>query len=498
MVNTFKNNIYKLQVSNTKLSTSHSSLLNLIEKIEPESLADSPSKIAIEMSTFEEIATLATQFVDQDKEIESITSQLAGNLKKLLEIQNIPNALRKQVRAIKYCVKEDRKHLESNMKRISLILKEYRERCREQYCEFMKVVDLELRKMLKPLVPSNVIFENVKYPPINENMSLMSSTKNSKISSESLIETKRDTEQIEQECQPEPAEATIEKLNNHISMLVSTLEGVAKDMIQLLSETSKKYYELLNKMEVFSRPPTPLAAPLPEYFCFESEETYNETSMDKLPRHTKHKWRKRLGKLKAKEEISEEIYHQLVQRIDRAEEKDGKVGLEFLFRDTDISMDVREHIAFSLVNNCEIPIKDVSLSDLLRDESKRQQKQALKPEPPKKSKPKHRIFREKEKLIKESELDVTIDELVKPKGKITVKKSELDKETSSQRYKQPRYSVPSNKNKDVIGLAKKDVRVRSITPVSNVNERSIPARKTRTPAGRRRNIQAYNLYGAFK
>jgi hypothetical protein len=56
----------------------------------------------------------------------------------------------------------------------------------------------------------------------------------------------------------------------HMNMLVTTLEGVAKDLIDLLNDISFRFYEFTKPSVVCSEPPTPLAAPLPEYFVFES------------------------------------------------------------------------------------------------------------------------------------------------------------------------------------------------------------------------------------
>jgi hypothetical protein len=45
--------------------------------------------------------------------------------------------------------------------RIHITVKEFRERCRGQYLDYIKGLDIDLRKILKPLVPSKVVEDNI-------------------------------------------------------------------------------------------------------------------------------------------------------------------------------------------------------------------------------------------------------------------------------------------------------------------------------------------------
>jgi hypothetical protein len=47
---------------------------------------------------------------------------------------------------------------------------------------------------------------------------------------------------------------------------------VAKDMIDLVNDVTRRYYDFVNPSIIQSEPPTPLAAQLPEYFVFESTD----------------------------------------------------------------------------------------------------------------------------------------------------------------------------------------------------------------------------------
>lgn len=62
-----------------------------------------------------------------------------------------------------------------DIKHVMSILKEFRERCRNDIIDYMKEQDLELRKILKPLVPSTVLDEHIKYEKINLVPSLINS-----------------------------------------------------------------------------------------------------------------------------------------------------------------------------------------------------------------------------------------------------------------------------------------------------------------------------------
>lgn len=75
----------------------------------------------------------------------------------------------------------------------------------------------------------------------------------------------------------EEAEDQITFLNNHIQMLVTTLENVAKKLIEMLNDATYKYHENKDPSKLLSDPPTPIAAPLPEYFSYEAKDFEEES-----------------------------------------------------------------------------------------------------------------------------------------------------------------------------------------------------------------------------
>jgi hypothetical protein len=52
--------------------------------------------------------------------------------------------------------------------RILKVIKEFRQRCKGTYTEYLRTLDSEVRRILKPLVPSCVVDENIKYPKIED------------------------------------------------------------------------------------------------------------------------------------------------------------------------------------------------------------------------------------------------------------------------------------------------------------------------------------------
>ena len=64
-------------------------------------------------------------------------------------------------------MERDSKFIVNTVHKTSTIVREFRERCKQEFIEFLKNLDFDLRKTLKPLVPSSVIEENISYPQIS-------------------------------------------------------------------------------------------------------------------------------------------------------------------------------------------------------------------------------------------------------------------------------------------------------------------------------------------
>ncbi|CAG9323171.1 unnamed protein product [Blepharisma stoltei] len=497
MVNSLLSTLSVLQVSISKNDYNHSSLMSLIENAATEAIPENPSKVAVDLSFLEEIANLVSKLSSEDLILHDYLAVIESGIHKFVRYWKGVSDLQNDLVSIKEILVRNSKTINSQMKRVARILKDYRDRCRVSFLEYLKFLDLELRRILKPLVPTSTVVEQVKFPLINDNASLRSSVAVSQPeSARESIPHQSPREDLETLNTQNTSEHTIEKLNNHVHMLVSTLERVAKDLIQVVAESDRQYYELLNKIEVYSRPPTPLAAPLPEYFCFDTEDSNQNLRPEKqiFPKKTKAKWRERLKLLYKNKEIDENVYTKLLKKINLFDDNDAKVDLEELFKDTDLSMDVREDAAFCLVNTSKIPQQDVSIADLMlieedarRSISNERIPENLKPEPPKEPKPKNRPAHKLEKQITEVKQ--------KPTNPVFSELSphRAEKPSPVSKASQIRRSVPATKpyskfiaqkqHESSFSSDRKDVRVRSITPVDKPKFRFGRKRRTKTPSG---------------
>lgn len=292
MVNSLLNSLSKLQISFSKNENYHATLALLIETVETEAVFDKPSKIAIEISFLEEIANLANKISSQDSILYDHIAIIECGVQDFLRHWKGMSSLQCDLKSLQESVHENSKIINSYIRRVGRILNDYRDRCRNSFLDYLKAIDMDLRRLLKPLVPTSVVIDQVKFPLINENQSLRSSVVMSQSESPREDTARQSSkDELDTSASAHPNELTVEKLNTHIGMLVGTLEKVAKDLIQIVAESNRQYFEILNQVDVYSRPPTPLAAPLPEYFCFDTEESEGELKIHRqvFPKNTKGK-----------------------------------------------------------------------------------------------------------------------------------------------------------------------------------------------------------------
>src|SRR5574343_452782 len=123
--------------SNPDLSTSHS------------------SSVKIPRDEYDKIAQIIQTLSSNDQELSQVfkTSPLSSYL----------NNMRKSISGIRALVHENIRRVKKDVSSISTILKEFKERCQNNFIEFLKSLDLDLRKALKPLVPVKVLQEQLKF-----------------------------------------------------------------------------------------------------------------------------------------------------------------------------------------------------------------------------------------------------------------------------------------------------------------------------------------------
>jgi hypothetical protein len=380
-------NIHRTLASLERLTRSNGETLSYLQDLilsSASEIAPASNKILFDLAQLEEIALLVSTLVaSSDKQSRQLTA-LSSSFDVLYSMSDSIKLLKIELNLLQTSYRQSSSLMQKTMHELLTVHKEYKTRCQTTFLDYLKGVDIDLRKILKPLVPSSVIKEQVKFPLINSNSSLCSSVQsiNESIAGDSQ-------EEVSVKSQPEPAEMTVQKLNTHIQMLVGTLENIAKDLIQVLAEADREYYQLLNNIDVYSRPPTPLAAPLPDYFCYELQETPNQPFKPILTTESKEIWLHRLHKLHNTKSIKESLYKSLVVKLKKSNET-KKLNLKELFENTDISVTERENLVYYLINGSTEFERHVSLSQILSETK-------LKPEPPKNPKPKAKAFHKMEK-----------------------------------------------------------------------------------------------------
>lgn len=477
MVQSLVQVISSIRLLLSKSSSSHIYLQEIIEKTSSEPIPSSPSKVAVEISFLEEIATILTTLTRNDIKQKKMLESLHDASDNIFKIWENLKFLRHDLFLFQTSFEEEFSVITKILKHVISVHKEYKTRCQTSFLDYLKGIDIDLRKILKPLVPSSVIKEQVKLPMINTNYSLRSSV-------QSIDESANENQdEPSLKSQPEPSEVTIQKLNAHIQMLVGTLENIAKDLIQVLAEADREYYQLLNKQDVYSRPPTPLAAPLPDYFCYDVQETPRDQPVSKqiLTNESKELWIKRLNKLYQSSEIREGLYKSLKNKLEKSSET-RKIDLKDMFVNTEVTITERENLVYYLINGSTEFEKHVSMSQMMSDTK-------LKPEPPKNPKPKSKPFRMLEKetdrraspVNNSPDLEVArISEgSIHPQGRIVNSIRLVSKSPKIERLFKNR----------------KSVRVRSITPVG---KEKITSSKARTPSVQNNKVSLSAFYAKHR
>lgn len=317
-------------------------------------------------------------------------------------------------------------------KKVSLILTEYKERCRGNFLNYLKSIDSELRKILKPLVPSSVIEEAVKYPPINE--ALCSPTTHSRDLSAEL------------RALPPPTKSPVKKLSAHIQMLMIALDGIARDLLSVLSEGNKQYFELLNRTGIV-RTLTPFVTPLPEYLCSTGADPI-ESERVKFPLIPKDTWVQTIETLYSSKDINDNELQVLMNYL-----KDSlceSLTIRDLETHLNLPIVLIENLTFALLDNSRIPQKDVTMNDLLKAHKK--------PEPPLSPRPAQRKYR----LIDQEQDSHSTPLSANPHQK----PSQLPK-------------------RELLSENRKDTKVRSITPIGLVRNKAAIRRRIRTPLSKK-------------
>lgn len=204
---------------------------------------------------------------------------------------------------------------------------------------------------MKPLVPVKVLQEQVKFRPINP---------------EKLLNSIRPAPPEE----TKDFDSTVDRLNNHIQLLIGTLETVAKDLISITQSTSQKYYEVTDPLSLYSEPPSPLAAPLPDYFSYHL--AMNEEDLPKavlrLSEQTKQKILTKLKNIGLGKDLSCDSKSAL-RLVDKLKEVFGRnveeIDLLGYLKEEGVPISDREKIVFDIINTERVSGLDVEIEDII-------------------------------------------------------------------------------------------------------------------------------------
>ena len=324
-----------------KISNTHKAIEKKIKE------SSDSSKTGFDNKLYQEISLKFEELQEYDKKI----FQFLDNN----DFSYCVEMIKKNLNGIKRLLVDNANKISRDVMKVSMILLEYKERCRTSMLEFLKTLDLDLRKALKPLVPNQVLQEQLKYKPINPDPALMSS-----MNSNTAEEEK-------------PSENTVDKLNNHIQLLINTLEGVAKDLINITQATSLKYYELVDPLILYSEPPSPLAAPLPDYFSYDLGNISEENrDYYKAPMVISESTKKRLlDKFKMikngnDNSCNPEVASKIQEKLLVLFKNDVKeINLMELFKEEGMPMSEREKVVFEMINTDRTKGRDVSLEEII-------------------------------------------------------------------------------------------------------------------------------------
>ena len=233
-------NIKDLYRTTSKITDTHSVLLCKINSLEITSvpvivIQEYPLKFMIEISSFEEIAGISNSLCGQHASLRLFLDSFKEELSEIAKVRDKCRKLKLGLSDIKERLVREEKYFKSSMIRVIGILSDFKTRCRSDYTEYLKNLDYDIRLMLKPLVPNSVIESAVKYPQIQEVPDAPSN----------LNDSEKQT------------------LDKEVNFIISCLENVPKELIDMLEDANRKYYEIIDPLKMGTRHPTPLAAPLP-------------------------------------------------------------------------------------------------------------------------------------------------------------------------------------------------------------------------------------------
>ena len=132
-----------------------------------DTIPSSPDKVVLNLKDYEQMLEILNKLSNLDKKGHVVTKKVESVTVKCFE--DVKKGFGGMKQELSNIVKDLAMHelnWASTSTVIQKVINSFRERCRGQYLEHLKLLDRDLRRILKPLVPSSVVDENIKYPEI--------------------------------------------------------------------------------------------------------------------------------------------------------------------------------------------------------------------------------------------------------------------------------------------------------------------------------------------
>lgn len=249
--------------------TLHTALKDLVEiSINPAKGRPARSGIVpLDCAAANEIIRLAKKLSANDlslaKQVKQLDCRLLDSEVKLRSLKQMKSSLG-NIRAM---LEAEGKDLKSKCAAIAKVQNEFKTRCKRSFEESLKETDNELRKLLLPLVPSDVTNEHVGFKPINPDSSMMSSQGMKDIFGVNPGKTRNE-------------------------LLLEAIEKTAEGLLSVLKQVTYTYWKNFDPT-VLDGLLTPLSETLPECFMF-------ETAIDaKTPEASRYSKENLVSKIKA-------------------------------------------------------------------------------------------------------------------------------------------------------------------------------------------------------
>lgn len=434
--------------------------------------------ILIPISDYDNIAESSNKMHANSLLLHQKLDSFENQLDEFYKIKNIVRTVKKQMTSIKDRIKRDGKSIQNNSKKLNLVISEFRQRCRENHLEYLKSIDLDIRRILKSFVSSELVDEYIDYPVININLN------------ESAVFEKPNL--VKKEVNPDD----LNDMRSHMQTVLTLMNNLVKDLLQILSEANKKYYEIVNPDIIGSRASSPIARELPEYFTFQTEESLDTPPKPAFDKLKLYKVKFRIQLLKEKGEITPKTAELLIDRLDQMQ-NEGRNDIASIFSYTDIPISKLQEIVFQLINFEKQDSIDLDISDVVdktpdsKSNSIRLEREDRKLRTPNYAeiktteRPENDVFDlsydEKQEKINNTPADTSRVDMMYYTPKSQPSHGRFFKNRASVHFsivkdprdEQPAKAPPIKLNKLKVNRTKSDVRVRSTTPK---NAKSSPKR----------------------